>query len=110
MPPAERASRTGSWVDSQGVERKLAAIMFTDIVGYTALMAESEEKGLRVRARHRELVRPLVERYHGQWIEATGDESLSVRVDVLSRPLAARWEDHADIRRVLIPRGREPFQ
>jgi class 3 adenylate cyclase len=43
------------------VERKLAAIMFTDIVGYTALMAESEQKGLRVRKRHRELVRPLVE-------------------------------------------------
>ncbi len=27
-------------------ERRLAAIMFTDIVGYTALMAESEERGL----------------------------------------------------------------
>ncbi len=59
------------------VERRLAAIMFTDIVGYTALMAESEEKGLRVRERHRALVRPLVERYHGESIEARGDESLS---------------------------------
>jgi TolB-like protein len=59
-------------------ERKLAAIMFTDIVGYTALMAESEEKGLRVRARHRALLRPLVEKYHGELIEARGDESLSV--------------------------------
>ncbi len=27
-------------------ERRLAAILFTDIVAYTALMAESEEKGL----------------------------------------------------------------
>jgi class 3 adenylate cyclase len=52
--------------------------MFTDIVGYTALMAESEEKGLRARERHRELVRPLVEKYHGEAIEARGDESLSV--------------------------------
>ncbi len=63
---------------SPEVERKLAAIMFTDIVGYTALMAESEEKGLRVRRRHREVVRPLVERYLGEAIEARGDESLSV--------------------------------
>jgi TolB-like protein len=52
--------------------------MFTDIVGYTALMAESEERGLRARERHREVVRPLVERYHGESIEARGDESLSV--------------------------------
>ncbi len=59
-------------------ERRLAAIMFTDIVGYTALMAESEERGLRVRERHRELVLPLVEQYHGDSIEARGDESLSV--------------------------------
>jgi len=33
-------------------ERRLAAILFTDIVGYTALMAESEEKGLRAKERH----------------------------------------------------------
>ena len=39
------------------VERRVAAIMFTDIVGYTALMAESEENGLRARERHRALVR-----------------------------------------------------
>jgi class 3 adenylate cyclase len=57
--------------------RRLAAIMFTDIVGYTALMAESEEKGLRARERHRELVRPLVESHGGESIEARGDESQS---------------------------------
>ncbi len=43
-------------------KRRLAATMFTDIVGYTALVAESEEKGLAARERHRELVRPLVEK------------------------------------------------
>ncbi len=58
-------------------ERRLAAIMFTDIVGYTALMGASEETGLRVRARHREVIQPLVELYRGEWIEETGDESLS---------------------------------
>ena len=50
-------------------ERRLAAIMFTDIVGYTALMAESEEQGLRVRERHRALVRPLVELHGGESVE-----------------------------------------
>jgi TolB-like protein/class 3 adenylate cyclase/Flp pilus assembly protein TadD len=58
-------------------DRRLAAIMFTDIVGYTALMAESEQRGLQVRERHRAVVRPLVERYGGEWIEAPGDQSLS---------------------------------
>ena len=37
-------------------ERRLAAITFTDIVGYTALMGESEEAGMRVRERHRALL------------------------------------------------------
>ncbi len=47
------------------VERRLAAIMFTDIVGYTALMAESEEKGLHARERQATILRPLVERSGG---------------------------------------------
>ncbi len=38
-------------MDPGAVERKLAAIMFTDIVGYTALMGGSEESGHRVRER-----------------------------------------------------------
>jgi adenylate cyclase len=52
------------------VERRLAAILFTDVVGYTALMGRDEAAGRRVRAQ--------VERYHGSWIEEKGDESLSV--------------------------------
>ena len=60
------------------VERRLAAILFTDVVGYTALMGRDEAAGRRVRARHESLVRAHVERYHGRWIEEKGDESLSV--------------------------------
>ncbi len=58
-------------------ERRLAAIMFTDIVGYTALMARDEEAGRGARDRHEAVVRPLVEKHHGRWIDATGDESMS---------------------------------
>ncbi len=73
--------------------------MFTDIVGYTALMAESEERGLRARERHRALVRPLVEKYHGEWIEETGDESLSnfhSAVDAVNCALAVQTELESD--------------
>jgi len=55
----------------------LAAIMFTDIVGYTAAMAESEAEGMRLRRVHRKLVKTQVRRYGGDWIEETGDETLS---------------------------------
>lgn len=58
-------------------ERRLAAILFTDIVGSTAVTARSESAGLALRDRHRERVRTQVERYHGRFIEAPGDESLS---------------------------------
>jgi TolB-like protein/class 3 adenylate cyclase/tetratricopeptide (TPR) repeat protein len=58
--------------------RRLAAILFTDIVGYTALMAADEERGLRVRQRHRALVLPIVERHRGEPIELRGDECLSI--------------------------------
>ena len=55
--------------------RRLAAILFTDVVGYTALMGRDEAAGRQVRARHEALVRRQVARYHGEWIEEKGDES-----------------------------------
>jgi class 3 adenylate cyclase len=39
-------------------ERRLAAIMFTDIVGYTALIGSDEDRAFDVLAKNREIVRP----------------------------------------------------
>jgi class 3 adenylate cyclase len=61
-------------VAPEGTERRLAAIMFTDIVGSTALMAESEERGLRVRERARGLVAAFASRYRGAVVDENGDE------------------------------------
>jgi TolB-like protein/class 3 adenylate cyclase/tetratricopeptide (TPR) repeat protein len=58
--------------------RRLAAILFTDVVGYSTLMAAEEQRGLRVRERHRELVLPAVERHRGEPVEMRGDECLSI--------------------------------
>jgi len=45
--------------------RQLAAIMFTDIVGYTALMGEDEEKAMHLLKPNRNLQKPLIEEYRG---------------------------------------------
>lgn len=57
--------------------RQLAAIMFTDIVGYTALMGEDEDKAYDLLKKNRELHRPFIEKYNGQWIKELGDGILS---------------------------------
>ncbi len=78
-------------MSSEGPERRLAAIMFTDIVGSAAVTARSESVGLALRDRHRILVRTEVERYHGRFIEAPGDESLSTFESAVGAVHAALW-------------------
>ncbi len=53
--------------------RQLAAIMFTDIVGYTALMGRDSAKALELIHISKEIQKPLVERYNGQWLKEMGD-------------------------------------
>jgi TolB-like protein/class 3 adenylate cyclase len=57
--------------------RQLAAIMFTDIVGYTALMGEDEQKGFELLRKNRELQKPLIEQHSGKWIKELGDGVLA---------------------------------
>jgi len=57
--------------------RQLAAIMFTDIVGYTALMGDDEEKAFKLLDKSRHLQKALVEQYGGKWIKELGDGVLS---------------------------------
>jgi class 3 adenylate cyclase len=48
------------------IHRQLAAIMFTDIVGYTALMQGDEEIATNVRERHREVFQQQHELHQGK--------------------------------------------
>ena len=53
--------------------RQLAAIMFTDIVGYTALMASDEAKAMQLIRRNREIQKPAIEKHGGTWLKEMGD-------------------------------------
>src|SRR5688572_1762944 len=57
--------------------RQLAAIMFTDIVGYTALMGDDEQRAFEILNKSRLLQKPLVEQYGGKWIKELGDGVLA---------------------------------
>ena len=83
--------------------RRLLAIMFTDVVGYTALTERDEAAAVRVRDRHRDLVRTLVGQFDGEVVDATGDESLSIFPSALravdcALALQGALRSHPDLR------------
>src|SRR5262249_22807503 len=53
--------------------RKLAAIMFTDMVGYSALAQRDEALALELLEEHRRLVRGLLPQHSGREVKTTGD-------------------------------------
>ncbi len=57
--------------------RRLAAIMFTDIVGYTALMGKDSAKALELVRINRDIQKPLVEKYGGKWLKEMGDGAMA---------------------------------
>jgi len=55
-------------------ERRLAAILATDVVGYSRLMGIDEEGTLtRLNAHRREFLEPKIAEYHGRIVKRTGD-------------------------------------
>ena len=60
------------------VERRLAAILAADIVGYSRLMAADEEGTLaRVKALRKDLIDPKIAEYRGRIFKTTGDGILT---------------------------------
>ncbi len=89
--------------EQRAVERRLAAIVFSDIVGYTSLTERDEASAIRARERHRSIARPLVLQFQGEVVDSTGDELLCVFPSALlavdyALALQAVLRDDADLR------------
>jgi len=58
-------------------QRRLAAIVFTDIVGYSGLMAKNEELTLSILEKNRHLHKTKIKQYNGRWLKEIGDGTLA---------------------------------
>jgi adenylate cyclase len=92
------------------VERRLAAILAADVVGYSRLMGMDEEGTLaRLKAYRRELIDPKIAEYNGRMVKLTGDGALvefpsvvgAVRCAVdIQRGMAERNAESPEERRI----------
>ena len=58
--------------------RQLAAILFADMTGYTALMQENEQLARSKRKRLKEVLETSIEHFNGKILQYYGDGSLSI--------------------------------
>ena len=63
-------------MSSPGEQRKLAAIMFTDMVGYSALSQRDDKLAIELLEEHRELLRKIFPEFNGMEIKTIGDAFL----------------------------------
>jgi TolB-like protein/class 3 adenylate cyclase/Tfp pilus assembly protein PilF len=85
---------------SDDVERRLAAILSADAVGYSRLMAEDEAATIQTIRSYRALIQTLVEEHRGRVVDAPGDNLLAEFPTALDSVSAA-----AEIQRVLSARN-----
>lgn len=98
----------------EGFKRKLAAILSTDVVGYSRLMEDNEEATIQSINAHRKSISTLVEQHRGRVVDTTGDNIMaefSSVVDAvqcaveIQKELSGRNAALADNRRMLFRIG-----
>src|SRR6185437_7314354 len=95
-------------------QRRLAAIMFTDMVGYSALSQRDDKLAQELLEEHRRLLREIFPRFHGAEIKTIGDaflvefnsalEAAQCAIEI-QRTLAKRNHDVSADRRIEVKIG-----
>lgn len=82
-PPGEVKKMISGEEVSQEI-RRLTAIMFTQIVGYTELISSDEDKAFRLLRKNRRIQKPIIEKYKGKWLKEIGEGILTSFSSVLN--------------------------
>ena len=64
-------------MSTDGVKRKLAAILSADVKGYGSLMARDEVATIRTLKEYKEIMTGLITQHHGRVVDAPGDNLLA---------------------------------
>jgi len=101
-------------MSSDNEQRRLAAIMFTDMVGYSAMAQRDDQLALELLEEHRRLLREIFPRFHGTEIKTIGDaflvefgsalEAAQCAIEI-QRTLAKRNHDVTSDRRIEVKIG-----
>jgi adenylate cyclase len=89
--------------------RRLAAIMFTDLVGFTRLGQRDEDAALRLRREHQEIVRPIFTAHGGREVKTMGDGFLVEFPSAIESVRCAVELQAALARRNALPGSSEPI-
>jgi class 3 adenylate cyclase/TolB-like protein/Tfp pilus assembly protein PilF len=71
-------------------QRRLAAIMFTDLMGYTSLTEKNEPAALELVKKNRDLHQQAIQKYNGQLVKELGDGFMATFDNVLDAISCAR--------------------
>lgn len=85
-------------------QRRLAAIMFTDTVGFTSMAQKDEAKAMRLLDEQRRVIRPILAKHHGREVKTIGDAFLVEFVSALDA-VACAGEIQSAMRKLGTLRG-----
>ena len=54
-------------------QKKLKAIVFTDMADFTKISAQDEQKALDLIQKQNDIIKPIVEKHNGEWLKEIGD-------------------------------------
>jgi class 3 adenylate cyclase/TolB-like protein len=84
--------------------RHLAAIMFTDLVGYSAFMGRNEEKAIEVVRKNRDLHQTAIKNHGGKLLKEMGDGMLAIFPSALeSVKCALEIQNHTKKQNLKLP-------